>query len=130
MNRKALNELSAQIVHEALMVHRDLGPGMLESVYEVLLTHRLTRLGLLVERQKPVGLDYEGVKLDLAFRLDLLIENVVVVEVKSVEQLNAMHRKQLLTYLKLCDIRLGLLLNFAAPTMKQGIVRMVNRLPE
>lgn len=130
MNRTGLNELSAQIVHEALTIHRDLGPGLLESVYEVLLTHRLTKRGLRVERQKPVALGYDGVEVDLAFRLDLLVEELLVVEIKSVEHLNAMHRKQLLTYLKLCNLRLGLLLNFAAPTLKQGIVRMVNQFPE
>ncbi len=130
MNRTGLNELSAQIVQEALTIHRDLGPGLLESVYEVLLTHRLTKRGLRVERQKPVALEYDGVDVDLAFRLDLLVEELLVVEIKSVEHLNAMHRKQLLTYLKLCNLRLGLLLNFAAPTLKQGIVRMVNQFPE
>ncbi len=105
-----------------------LGPGLLESVYEVVLAHELEKRGLKVERQKPVPIEFEGIRFDEGFRADLIVEECIVVELKSVEQLSPVHSKQLLTYLRLLDYRLGLLINFGAPVIKEGIRRVVNRL--
>ena len=98
------------------MIHRDLGPGMLESVYERLLQHRLSKRGLRSVRQQAVPLEYDGMRFETAFRLDLLVDEQVIVEIKCVDRLHDAHRKQLLTYLRLCNLRLGLLLNFAEPS--------------
>jgi iron complex transport system substrate-binding protein len=125
---KDLNSISGTIVDGAFHIHRKLGPGLLESVYEVILAHELERRGLRVERQKSVSITYDGLKFDEGFRADLIVEDCVVVELKSVEQLSPVHSKQLLTYLRLLDYRLGLLINFGAPVIKDGIRRIVNRL--
>jgi iron complex transport system substrate-binding protein len=125
---KDLNSISGTIVDAAFHIHRTLGPGLLESVYEVVLAHELEKRGLKVERQKPVSITYDGLRFDEGFRADLIIEDCVVVELKSVEQLSPVHSKQLLTYLRLLDYRLGLLINFGAPVIKDGIRRIVNRL--
>ena len=109
----------------AYTVHRALGPGLLESVYEVCLAHELTRRGHKVERQVSLPVVYDSVRLDAGLRLDLLVENSVVIEVKAVEALLPVHQAQLLTYLKLTGHRLGLLLNFNVPVIKDGIRRMV-----
>lgn len=114
------------VVDAAFHLHRDLGPGLLESVYEVVLNRRLEARGLFVQRQVPVSFDYDGMRFEDAFRADLIVERSVVVELKSVEQHTAVHLKQLLTYLRLLDIRLGLLINFGAPTFRKGIRRVVN----
>jgi iron complex transport system substrate-binding protein len=125
---KDLNSISGTIVDAAFHIHRTLGPGLLESVYEVVLAHELEKRGLKVERQKSVSITYDGLRFDEGFRADLIIEDCVVVELKSVEQLSPVHSKQLLTYLRLLDYRLGLLINFGAPVIKDGIRRIVNRL--
>ena len=127
---KDLNSISGAIVDAAFHIHSTLGPGLLESVYEVVLAHELEKRGLKVkvERQKPVPIEFEGIRFDEGFRADLIVENFVVVELKSVEELSRVHAKQLLTYLRLLDYRLGLLLNFGAPVIKDGIRRIVNRL--
>ncbi len=125
---KDLNSISGAIVDAAFHIHSTLGPGLLESVYEVVLAHELEKRGLKVERQKPVPIEFEGIRFDEGFRADLIVENCVVVELKSVEELSRVHAKQLLTYLRLLDYRLGLLLNFGAPVIKDGIRRIVNRL--
>lgn len=120
------DDISAHVVNEALRLHRSLGPGLLESVYKMVLAARLERLGLKVDRQRPVDIDFDGLHFAAAFKMDLLIENCVIVEIKSVEQLNRAHAKQFLTYLRLTGCTLGLLLNFGAATMKEGTRRIVN----
>jgi GxxExxY protein len=124
------NEIARIIVDAAYKIHTTLGPGLLESVYEAILAYELEKRKLRVTRQQPVPVAYEAVKLDLGFRADLIVEDKVIVELKSVERTAPVHKKQLLTYLKVADKRLGLLINFGAPLIKQGITRIVNRLPE
>ncbi len=121
-----LNEISGQIVDAAIAVHRELGPGLLESVYEIVLAHELKSRGLCVERQVSVPIEYRGLRFEEGYRLDLLIEEAVIIEIKSVEELSGVHKKQLLTYLRLTNKSLGLLLNFNVNLMKQGIFRIAN----
>jgi len=121
-----LNAVSGAIVDAAYNVHVQLGPGLLESVYEIVLAKELEEKGFLVERQKPIPIEYKGRRFDEGFRADLVVNNAVIVELKSVEQMNAVHPKQLLTYLRLSQKRLGLLINFGAATLKDGIKRIVN----
>jgi len=124
------DEIGKQIVDAAVQLHQGLGPGLLETVYEVILAHELRRRGLQVERQVAVPVEYQGLRFDEGFRADLVVENKVIIELKCVERLNNAHKKQLLTYLRLTDRRLGYLLNFAEDLMKNGIIRIVNRLEE
>ena len=124
------NELAKIVVDAAYQVHVKLGPGLLETVYEVVLAHELKKRGLRVERQRPVRIEYDGLTFDEGFRADLVVEDILVVELKSVEELAPVHPKQLRTYLRLMDRRLGLLINFGAALIKDGIVRVVNGLPE
>ncbi|MEQ8208883.1 MAG: GxxExxY protein [Lacipirellulaceae bacterium] len=124
------NPLSKEIVDSAYKIHTTLGPGLLESVYEVVLAHELRERGLEVIRQKPVPIEYEGLKFEEGYRLDLLVENKVIVEVKSVETIFPVHKKQLLTYLRLLDKRLGILINFNEELIKDGIKRVANGLTE
>ena len=119
--------LSNRIIGAAIEVHRALGPGLLESAYRVALAHELRLLGHVVEAERVVGIRYKDLDVPTAFRLDLLIEDSVIVELKSVEKLLPAHSAQLLTYLRFCDKRLGLLLNFNEVTLKRGIVRIVNQ---
>ena len=121
-----IDDISGMVVDEAIALHRNLGPGLFETVYETVLAGRLEARGLKVARQFPVPLQYEGYSFDMAFRVDLLVDERLVVEIKSVEQLSKAHAKQLLTYLRLLDQPVGLLLNFSGATMKEGIRRMVN----
>ncbi len=123
-----INEISAQIVDAAVKVHSKLGPGLLESVYEVALAYELRKRGLRIERQVPVCIRYEDIVFDEGFRLDLLVEDQIIVELKSIEEVTRVHTKQLLTYLRLHDKHLGLLLNFNVDLMKDGITRIVNQL--
>ncbi len=118
--------ISGLIVDASVRLHKDLGPGLLESVYETLLAHRLRARGLMVERQKTIAFEFDGVLFDDGYRVDLLVDGRVIVELKSVEQLAPVHAKQLLTYLRLMNLRVGLLVNFGAPVMKDGIKRLVN----
>lgn len=122
------NELSKIIVNCALKVHRNLGPGLLESSYEECLAFELRKAGLFIEKQKQLPLIYEEVHLEVGYRIDLLVENKVVIEVKSVEALNDVHLAQVLTYLKLSNCKLGLLINFNVALIKNGIKRVVNKL--
>jgi GxxExxY protein len=122
-----LNEITGIIIDTALRIHRELGPGLLESVYEAVLASALERRGLKVRRQHPIVFCYDGVMFEEGFRADLLVEDEVIVELKSVERLARVHLKQLLTYLRLADRRVGLLINFGAPTLKEGLHRVVNR---
>jgi len=124
------NEVARQLVDAAYKIHSTLGPGLLESAYQAILVYELQKRGLQVEAEKQVPVVYEGVRLDIGFRADLIVEDKVIVELKSVEQIAPVHKKQLLTYLRLADKRLGLLINFGAPLMKDGITRIVNRLEE
>lgn len=119
-------DLTGTIVDAAYHIHRDLGPGLLESVYSVILDHTLRKQGLSVRREAPIPVIYDGLKFELGFRADLLVENTVCIELKSVEKLAPVHSKQLLTYLKLLNYRTGLLINFGSPLIKDGIVRLVN----
>ena len=124
------NEITRQIVDAAYKLHTALGPGLLETVYEVALAHELQKRGLRVRRQVPVPIDYDGLKFDEGFRADLLVEESVIVELKSVEKNHPVHPKQLRTHLVLAKLQLGLVLNFGLETMKDGITRVVNGLPE
>jgi len=124
------NEISNKIIGTAIEVHKALGPGLLESAYKECLYFKLTQLGLNVVKEKPIPLIFEEVKLDCGYRIDLLVENKVVVEIKSVEVLNDIHIAQTLTYLKLGNFKLGLLINFNVHTLKTGIKRVVNRLEQ
>ena len=120
------NQIGTIIVDCAIQLHRDLGPGLLESVYEVILARRLEKVGLLVKRQVSVPIEFDGEKFDEGFRADLIVEGKVIVELKSVEKINPAYKKQLLTYLKLTGLKLGYLLNFGEELMKNGIIRTIN----
>ncbi len=120
------NDIGTILVTESIRLHQRLGPGLLESVYEVLLARQLERHGLVVQRQLPIPIEYEGERFEIGFRADLVIDSKVIVELKSIEKLANVHKKQLLTYLKLTGIKLGYLLNFGEELMKDGIVRIIN----
>jgi len=125
-----INALSNTIIGAAIEVHKTLGPGLLESIYEECLGLELELRGLSFERQKPLLVTYKGKKLQCVYRLDLVVEKQIIIELKSCENIEPIHKAQLLTYLKLSDLRLGLLLNFNVPLMRDGITRIVNALPE
>ena len=122
------NVISTIIVDKAYKIHIQLGPGLLESVYEEILYYELTKEGLTVERQKAIPVKWDGLKMDIGFRADLIVEDMVIVEIKSVEKVSPVHPKQLLTYLKVADMKLGLLINFNEKLIKNGITRVVNNL--
>jgi GxxExxY protein len=122
------NEISKIIVDCAFKVHKSLGPGLLESSYEECLFYELKKSGLKVEKQKALPLIYEEIKLEVGYRLDLIVEDKVIVEIKACEGLNDVHLAQVLTYLKLSDVKLGLLINFNVTRVKDGIKRVVNNL--
>ena len=124
------NEVSQAIIGAAIEVHRSLGPGLLESAYEECLARELTLTQIPFERQKPLAFEYKGLKLDCGYRLDLLVANMVVVEIKAVDALIPLHEAQLLSYLKLGDWKMGLLINFHVTLLKNGIKRLVNGLRE
>ncbi len=124
------NEIGTIVVDAAVKVHMALGPGLLESVYEIVLAHELSKRGLHVERQIPIPIQYDRIKFDEGFRADIIVEKKVVLELKSVEKITPAHKKQIQTYLRLTGCRLGYLLNFGAALMKQGITRAVNNLEE
>ncbi len=128
----AVDELSAEVIDACIAIHRELGPGLLESVYELVLASELERRGLKVARQVPVDISFRDQNHPAAFRIDILVDDRLVLEIKSVEQLTRAHAKQLLTYLRLTHQPVGLLLNFSGATMKEGIRRIVNehRQPE
>src|ERR1700722_16184115 len=127
---RSLNSITGQIIGSGIKVHRLMGPGLLESVYLTCLCYELKKAGLIVEREKMVPLFYEGVRLDQSYRLDLLIQEKVVVEIKAVESITAVHKAQLLSYLKLTGCPIGLLINFNVELLKEGICRMVNTFSE
>jgi GxxExxY protein len=122
------NEISGIIVNASFKIHNELGPGLLESVYEEVLEYELLKNGLKVERQIPFPVVYNNVKMDMGFRADLVVEKKVIIEIKSVETIAPVHQKQLLTYLKVTGLKIGLLINFNEALIKDGIQRIVNKL--
>lgn len=126
MNKDQLNKISGIILDGAIEVHKNLGPGLLESVYEICLFKELRSRNLFVERQVPLPVTYKGEKLDAEFRIDLLVENEIIIELKAIEIILPVHEAQLLTYLKLADKKLGLLINFNVPKLVNGFKRMLN----
>ena len=120
------NEITEQIISCAIEVHRNLGPGLLESIYQECLCYELLARGLKIEKEKTLPVYYKGIKLPAMYRVDILVEDLVIIELKSVEFLNGLYVAQTLTYLKLCDLHLGLLINFNVPVLKSGIKRVVN----
>ena len=120
------NEIGTIVVNTAIHLHKELGPGLLESVYEVILARLLSKQGLHVQRQAGIAIDFEGEQFEEGFRADMIVERKVILELKSIEKLNPVHKKQLLTYLKLTKLKLGYLLNFGEELMKTGIVRIIN----
>jgi GxxExxY protein len=124
------NEIGTMVVDAAITVHRELGPGLLETVYEIALARELVDRGLAIERQVPVAIIYKGIRFDEAFRADIIVNGKVILELKSVERVTAAHKKQVQTYLRLTGCKLGYLLNFGDSLMKSGIIRCVNGLEE
>jgi GxxExxY protein len=124
-----LDDITGAIVDASLRIHRELGPGMFESVYEGVLARAMERRGFSVARQHPVSFEFDGMQFRDGFRVDLLVEHQIVVEIKSVERLTAVHGKQLLTYLRLMHLPVGLLINFNGATLKEGLKRVINQLP-
>ena len=123
-----INSITSSIIGAAINVHRELGPGLLESTYEACLVHELAQEGIKVERQKALPVVYRGVRLDCGYRIDLLVQGQVVVEVKAVGRLEPIHRAQVLSYLKLSGCKVGLLINFNVKMLKDGVCRLVNEL--
>ena len=121
-----LEAISGDVIDAAMGLHRELGPGLLESIHEMILASKLANAGYIVERQKPVDIVYENLRFEAAFRVDLLVNNSLLVEIKSVKRLNGAHAKQLLTYLRLTKQPVGLLINFGGETLKEGLKRVVN----
>ncbi|AXK42982.1 GxxExxY protein [Erythrobacter aureus] len=124
--RGSNDQISSVVIEEAIGIHRELGPGLFETVYETVLAGRIEKRGLRAERQVPVPIEFDGHAFGAAFKIDILVENALILEIKSVEQLSKVHAKQMLTYLRLTKQPVGLLLNFSAPTMREGIRRLVN----
>jgi len=124
------NEIGTIVIEAAIAVHRELGPGLMETVYEVILGRELQDRGLTVDRQVPVPIQYKGIRFDEGFRADIIVEGKVILELKSVERVTAAHKKQVQTYLRLTGCKLGYLLNFGESLMKSGITRCVNGLEE
>jgi GxxExxY protein len=122
------NEIATSLVSIFLKIHRQLGPGLLESVYEEIVCYELRKAGHEFKRQQGIAVIYDELKMDLGFRSDVIVENKVIIEIKSVEMLAPVHHKQLLTYLRLTDLKLGLLVNFNVDLIKNGITRIVNNL--
>jgi GxxExxY protein len=123
---REIDQISGDVLDAAIRLHRELGPGLLESVYETLLAASLTRKGYRVSRQQPVDIEFDGLQFPAAFRIDILVEDTLLIEVKSVDRLHAAHAKQLLTYLRLTKQPVGLLINFGGATLKEGFRRLVN----
>lgn len=121
-----IDRISGDVIDVAMRLHRDLGPGLLESVYEMILAARLSQMGYSVARQRAIDVEFEGLRFEAAFRIDLLVDERLLVEVKSIDRLSGVHAKQLLTYLRLTGQPVGLLINFGGETLKEGIRRLVN----
>lgn len=125
-----IDEIAKEIVDAAFKIHSKLGPGLLESAYEACLAHELTKRGFMVERQKPQPVHYDGIEIEVGYRLDILVNDSVIIELKAVEQLAPIHQAQLMTYLRLSEKTLGLLINFNVPLIKNGIRRIANQFNE
>jgi len=125
---KQENIIARDIIQVTWKVYRALGPGLLESVYEEVLCYELLKLNLFIERQKPIPLIYDNIKLEIGFRADIIVENKIIIEVKAIEALAPIHRMQLLTYLRITNLKLGLLINFNTDFLKENIKRLVNNL--
>jgi GxxExxY protein len=123
---KDIDAITGDVIDVALRIHRDLGPGLLESVYETVLAGKLVEIGYSVDRQKPINIEFEGMRFEGAFRADLLVDHRLLIEIKCVDALNKAHMKQLQTYLRLTKQPVGLLINFAGATLKEGLRRVVN----
>ncbi len=121
-----IDQLSGVVLHHAVQLHKEVGPGLLESVYETVLAGQLARAGYKVDRQVPVDIQVDGLRFEKAFRIDLLVERTLLIEIKSVDKVQGMHAKQLLTYLRLTKQPLGLLINFGGETLREGFRRLVN----
>ena len=130
LENQRLDQISHGIIGAAIEVHRHLGPGMLESAYEACLVFEIKRLGMKVEEQKPLAVVYKEVKLDCGYRLDLVVEDEIIVEIKAIEKLLPIHDAQLLSYLRLTRKKVGLLMNFHVPVLKDGLKRIVNDFPD
>ena len=128
MRGKTENEIATIVVDKCLLIHRKWGPGLFESVYEEVLAYELEKSGLRVEKQKIIEVVYDDIKMDKGFKADIIIENKVILELKAVEHILPVHQKHLLTYLKLTEMKLGLLINFNVALIKNGIQRIVNNL--
>ena len=124
------NEISGIVVDVAIKIHKDLGPGLLESVYQRILAYELRKAGLKVETEVPIPVRWDGHLIDVSFRADIVLNEKVLLELKSVEKTQAVHRKQVLTHIKLAEIRLGLLINFGSPLLRDDLHRLVNGLPD
>ena len=122
------NEIGTKIIASAIMVHRKLGPGLLENIYEIILSYELKKQGFNVTRQKPIPISYDGMVFNEAYKADIIVDDKVLIELKSVELIKPVHKKQLLTYLKLTKYKLGYLINFNEILLKNGITRIVNNL--
>jgi GxxExxY protein len=122
------NEISKIVVDSCIYIHRKYGPGLFESVYEEIICYEISKLGISFNRQHGIPVIHEGIRMELGFRADIIIENKVIIEIKSIEALADIHYKQVLTYLKLTNIKLGMLINFNVPLIKDGIHRIVNKL--
>ena len=129
-NKESLDEITRRIIGAAIEVHRHLGPGLLESAYESCLVFELERLGLKLEEQKPLPVIYKDVKLDCGYRLDLVVEDEIIIEIKAVEKLLPIHEAQLLSYLRLANKNVGLLMNFHVAVLKNGLKRILNEFPD
>ena len=125
-----INDLTGKVIGAAIEVHKQLGPGLLESAYEECLSRELELRQVAHKRQKPLPIEYKGVKLDCGYRLDVVVEDLVLLELKSCDRIEDIHRAQLLTYLKLSGLKLGLIINFNVPVLRDGIIRVVNHLDE
>ena len=123
---KDIDQISGDVLDAAIRLHRELGPGLLESVYEIVLAAQLERMGYQVARQFPIDIEFDGLRFEAAFRIDILVEGQLLIEIKSVDQLHAAHAKQVLTYLRLTKQPVGLLINFGGATLKEGFRRLVN----
>ena len=121
-----IDQITGDVLDAAIRLHRELGPGLLESVYETILAGQLTRMGYRVARQHPVDIEFDGLRFEAAFRIDILVDDRLLIEIKSVDQLHAAHAKQLLTYLRLTKQPVGLLINFGGATLREGFRRLVN----
>jgi GxxExxY protein len=124
---KHINELTREVIGLAMRVHSALGPGLFETVYEIVLVGKLAAAGYIVQRQVPVDIEFEGTQFSNAFRIDILVDDRLIIEVKSIAALQPVHTKQLLTYLRLRNLHVGLILNFGGATMSEGIARVVNK---